>query len=344
MINKEGHTTLMCGDGTNDVGSLKRANIGLAIVNNKDPSREDKKKRKTMSMWMKPADLQGLTPQEQREKQKKHMEEYMKTMQQQMGGPETGMPELGDACIAAPFTFKFSSLRSSIKLIQQGRTTLTTTFQMYKILSLNSLISAYTMSALYLDGVKMGDSQATCMGMAISILFLLISFSKPLKKLERARPPTSIFHWSLVVSVSFQFAVHLTVLIVIVRLCEPFIDRENDESLIPDGDFKPNVKNSVLFLYQWWLQCTVITVNYSGRPFMEDLRENSKLFKYICVMFAVASCGILDYSDIIREYLELVPFPTEQFQYQVIGLLALDFALCYAFEKTVKRYYLKTFE
>ncbi len=82
----------------------------------------------------------------------------MKVMQNQMGGPDSGMPELGDACIAAPFTFKFSSLRSAVKLIQQGRTTLTTTFQMYKILSLNSLISAYTMSALYLDGVKMGDS------------------------------------------------------------------------------------------------------------------------------------------------------------------------------------------
>lgn len=181
---------------------------------------------------------------------------------------------------------------------------------MYKILSLNSLISAYTMSALYLDGVKMGDSQATCMGMAISILFLLISFSKPLKRLEVARPPISIFHWSLVISVSFQFAVHLTVLIIIVNMCEPFIDRLGDESLVPDGEFKPNVKNSVLFLYQWWLQCTVITVNYSGRPFMEDLRENGKLFKYIVVMFSVAACGILDYSDVIREYLELVPFPT----------------------------------
>ena len=36
---------MMCGDGTNDVGSLKRADVGLAIVNNKDPSKEDKKKR-----------------------------------------------------------------------------------------------------------------------------------------------------------------------------------------------------------------------------------------------------------------------------------------------------------
>lgn len=65
--------------------------------------------------------------------------------------------ELGDACIAAPFTYKFSSLKSVKRVIRQGRSTLTSTFQQYKILSLNCLISAYTMSALYLDGVKMGD-------------------------------------------------------------------------------------------------------------------------------------------------------------------------------------------
>jgi cation-transporting ATPase 13A1 len=62
MLNKEGYVTMMCGDGTNDVGSLKKANVGLAIVNNKEPSKEMKQKRKTMSMWLKPSDLAGLTP------------------------------------------------------------------------------------------------------------------------------------------------------------------------------------------------------------------------------------------------------------------------------------------
>ena len=36
-----------------------------------------------------------------------------------MGGPDSGMPELGDACIAAPFTYKFASLKSSIKTINK---------------------------------------------------------------------------------------------------------------------------------------------------------------------------------------------------------------------------------
>lgn len=46
---------------------------------------------------------------------------------------------------------------------------------------------------------------------------------------------------------------------------------------------------------------------------MEDLRENKKLFKYLMVMFAVAAAAIFDMFDIVREYLELVPFPTLEF-------------------------------
>ena len=46
MLNKIDLVTMMCGDGTNDVGSLKRANVGLAIVNNRDPTPEENKKRK----------------------------------------------------------------------------------------------------------------------------------------------------------------------------------------------------------------------------------------------------------------------------------------------------------
>ena len=51
----------MCGDGTNDVGSLKRADVGLAIVNNREPTKEEKKKKKSMSMRPPAEALKGKT-------------------------------------------------------------------------------------------------------------------------------------------------------------------------------------------------------------------------------------------------------------------------------------------
>jgi hypothetical protein len=77
---------------------------------------------------------------------------------------------------------------------------------------------------------------------------------------------------------------------------------------------------------------------------MESISENVKLKRMLVFMFFMATVITFNVSDELREGLELVPFPTPEFQQTVILCLVLDLCVCYGIEQLCRYYYLKQFK
>ena len=417
VLNNLKMTTLMCGDGANDVGALRQAHVGVALLSGfgslnadkggtgegksdtgKDLQSEEESKTEEdkplgffekLQKQMKEAEEKAKIMQEERAKrteelkkrrQKHHKEtqerkaKMMKDVEaetrrlQEMGesfasikamknvvkkhqqeskqkvadaggsfafsaaalaareeGLEDGelpMLKLGDASIAAPFTSKFPSIRSVYDIVRQGRCTLVTSVQNNQIMVLTSLISSYSLSVLYLDGIKFSDYQMTATGLLLTVSHLAVSHVSPLKEISGVRPLTSMFSPALFSSLFGQFAIHLTCMILAVRDAKTYMDPNFKQEM--HGKFSANLINTTVFFIETMQQVSVLMVNYKGRPFQPGLDENKALLHSLgmsCIGLFVLAYELF---PPINALLEIVDLPDDGFRRRIITLLAVD--------------------
>lgn len=403
-----GYYTLMAGDGTNDVGALKQAHIGVALLNGtpddltriaeharntkmkemyqkqvelmkrfnqpappvpvmiahlyapgpsnpnymKAVEREAKKKNITAAEYSKANghDLEVITSpgaqqllndpknarQAKAQKQAASLADKMTTsmLESEMDDGEPPTLKLGDASVAAPFTSKLRNVVAVPNIIRQGRCTLVATIQMYKILALNCLISAYSLSVLYLEGIKFGDGQYTISGMLMSVCFLSLSRARVVEGLSKERPQPNIFNFYIIGSILGQFAVHITTLIYIARLCDRLEPRPDDIDL--EAEFSPSLLNSAVYLLQLIQQISTFAINYQGRPFRESLSENKGMFWGILGVTGLAFVCSLELAPEINEQMKLVPF-SDEFRYTMTTVMLIDYGACWLIEIVLKR-------
>ena len=247
------------------------------------------------------------------------------------------MVKLGDASIAAPFTSKMPSIKSCVDIVRQGRCTLVSSIQMYQIMALQCLISSYSLSVLYLDGVKYGDSQMTAMGLLGSVSFMSVSRSKPLEKLSRVRPLTSIFHPALFASLLLQFSVHLSTMLIAVYTAKQHLPPDYDPDL--DGQFQPGILNTVVFLVSSVQQVTVFVVNLQGPPFMTGVTDNTPLLWSLIATFMLTFMFASETVPGLNRYFQLVSFPDESFRDFILTILGLDLVACFILDRLMKFFF-----
>jgi cation-transporting ATPase 13A1 len=261
---------------------------------------------------------------------------------------DTPMVQLGDASIAAPFTSRTPSIGSCVDIIRQGRCTLLSAVQQMQIMMLESMISAYTMSTMSVDGTRPSEAQMMASGTLMSVASLAFSFARPLDRMHPVRPLSSVFHPAILFSMLGQLAIHLGCMIYIADLAKELMGEEkvkeivefekernkqiegmdeeqmNDVFWFMSVPFKNNLLNTCCWLVETSQQIAVIFVNYKGRPWMKGLLENQPLFLslFLCVaLVAVCAWGAFPY---LNSLLNLEPSMPEDLRIRVMGCLVVS--------------------
>ena len=292
---KCGKNPSMCGDGSNDVGALKLATIGVVLLNVKE-NKMQKNQPFNFLFFDDDATIKNW-----------------------------------DATTVASFTSKSDSIKCIKNIFVQGRCALVINIQMYKIFILNSIITIYFESVLFFKGIKLSENQFVYFGFIISMFFKMLSKARPLKKVNSNKPPKTIFTLYSFISIIGQVTIQLISLL-LVLYCTMEVDPFLIESL--DEKFSPNLINTIMFLFLIFNQTIIFIVNYQGEPFMENILDNSSMVKLIGAIFALGSVIIFDLYPQLNEDIELVSLPEDNsYKIKLLVIMLTNFALCYIVEK-----------
>ena len=166
-----------------------------------------------------------------------------------------------------------------------------------------------------------------------SMCFFLVSRSAPAKQLAKQQPISSVFDWPVMTTLACQLLIHLITLFSGWQMANQFRAKDFKRDL--EGDFEPNLTNTVVFELMAAMHAASFLANYDGHPFMQPLSANKPLMYslifFVTIIVACASEVIPD----LNHSLSLVLSPSPEFQRKILLLVVGDIILSFGTSRCI---------
>ncbi|XP_021926839.1 probable cation-transporting ATPase 13A3 isoform X2 [Zootermopsis nevadensis] len=213
-----------------------------------------------------------------------------------------------EASVAAPFTSRVANITCVLKLIQEGRCALVTSFGVFKYMALYSLIQFVTVLLLYKCASILGNMQFLYIDLGITTsIAILMGHTGPATRLVSERPIGSLVSASNIIPLILQ--VLLMVAVQIATLC--FVMKQPWFDPIKQEEAKEGIvvcwENTSLFCISSFQYLILAAVYSRGKAHRKPFYTNL-LFLFTLVLFTTFTTLLLIYPvGPVAEFFELMP-------------------------------------
>ena len=191
-----------------------------------------------------------------------------------------------EASIAAPFTSKIPNISPMIKLLREGRTSLVTSFQVFKFMALYSMIQFTSVVILYQINSNLAPWDYLFIDLFVVIpLSLTMSRTGAYHKLHKTVPNGKLLSWTVMISVLGQIAIQA------VPQITAFFILKNQSWFKPISEDGENnyswFETTTVFYVSLPLYIIIIVVFGVGKPFRKPIWTNFSLWAAIVVTMAM---------------------------------------------------------
>ncbi len=216
------------------------------------------------------------------------------------------------ASLAAPFTSTKPSISACVDLIKHGKHTAALILTIYQVVILESLLSGYALSHLYLEGVWMSFNQKLLMMLSsmMSIYFIEEAPKDVNNYLSDHHIPGSVFHPSILSSTLAQAVCHIGSCAFAIHSakCATPLDVLEEAQRIKRRKFMPSLVSNVMLIMSLCQRASLTICCYKGWPFTRPLAKMPGMISYAFMMTMTSLMLIFNVSPRLNTFLDIYPW------------------------------------